>query len=78
MTAPIHIIRRYGRGIIGYRDTEDGHRVVAVLGTNNDWAAYEGPGSMDNPMEIAQRGSKLSARAAARLFPFLKSESYRP
>lgn len=78
MTAPIHIVRRYGRGILGYRDTEDGHRVVAVLGTNNDWAAYESQGGMDNPAEIATHGSKLSALAACRLFPFLTSESYRP
>ena len=75
MTTPIHIVRRYGRGIIGHVDHE-GYRYVAVLGTKNDWACYRG--TDQQPEWIVEHGDKQARNVAMTLFPFLTEWSYRP
>jgi len=42
-------------------------KVVAVAGSGNDWAAYEGPTDWTD-QEVADSGDKLSREAAERLF----------
>ena len=70
-----HIVIRYGRGIIGYVDSE-GYRYVAVMGTNADWACYRG--TDQQPEWIAEHGTKMTPAIATPLFPFLTEWSYRP
>ena len=42
-------------------------KVVAVAGTNNDWAAYEGPTDWSDEM-VATQGDKLTKGQAGKLF----------
>lgn len=59
---------------------QDGNRVaikvVAVAGTNNDWAAYEGP--TDWPDEkVASEGDKLAKNQVGKLFHVMSASGRR-
>ena len=56
-----------------------GLKVVAVIGGNDDWAAYQGP--LEWPDDrVAEEGDKVSEAAAEGLFPMPKRAGlfYRP
>ena len=58
------------------RVSSRGLKVVAKIGGDSDWAAYEGPlGWTDS--EIGSNGDKISALEARQLFPELDSIPYR-
>ena len=57
--------------------SENGHKVVAVIGWARDFAAYEGLDNM-SIYSIASNGDKISEREARSLFPELSSYKYRP
>lgn len=55
-----------------------GFKIIAVIGHNNDWAAYRGLTHMSD-QEIADHGDKISQEVAEALFfaPFVADLKYR-
>ncbi len=51
-------------------------KIVAVIGWDNDWAAYYSLTNWSDD-EVAENGDKLSEREARPLFPVCKSLRYR-
>lgn len=47
-----------------------GYKVIAVIGHNNDWAAYAGLADWSNE-EVAENGDKVDKKAAEALFPMI-------
>ena len=56
--------------------SEDGYKVVAVIGWVNDFAAYQYYTHASDE-ECARTGDKISREQARRLFPELKDYRYR-
>lgn len=51
-------------------------KVVAVAGTNNDWAAYEGPTTWSDE-QVASQGDKLAKNQVGKLFHVMSASGRR-
>lgn len=56
--------------------SDEGYKVVAVIGWNNDFAAYQYY-TYSSDEDCASKGDKISSEQARRLFPELKEYKYR-
>ena len=68
-------------GVAYWNSNGKGIAIVAVKGSNTDWAAYAGADDGWSERECIEwtvrHGAKLSQRQAAALFPHLPLESWR-